>query len=185
MYFGQVPHQVQVNYTAASQSPSNREESQSPTLPAHKLDTETSDRLLRANRNASEYLNLLANEPSVGLYHVQTHIQKSVPKIVNQKKDVNSQTKQVTDAYYDLDFSAKTIKELQENTTFSNINQLLTDSMKMAEEVVKRGFTYSGSKLLKSPSSSPSSSPLTFSEEVKMPSGPRTDSNEDLKPKTF
>ncbi len=37
------------------------------------------------NKNLSEYVQLLANEPSIGLFHIQEHIRKSVPKMVDLK----------------------------------------------------------------------------------------------------
>jgi len=33
----------------------------------------------------SEYIQLMANEPSIGLYHVEEHIRKTVPRFVEIK----------------------------------------------------------------------------------------------------
>ena len=37
------------------------------------------------NKNLSEYIHLNANEPSIGLFHVQEHVKKTVPKLVETK----------------------------------------------------------------------------------------------------
>jgi hypothetical protein len=34
-------------------------------------------------KSTSDYLTRVANEPSVGLYHVQDHIRRSIPKFVD------------------------------------------------------------------------------------------------------
>lgn len=61
----------------------------------HQLDAETYDQVFRgrntvrpvndnnsANKHLSEYLHLLTNEPSIGLFHIEEHIRKAVPKLV-------------------------------------------------------------------------------------------------------
>lgn len=43
------------------------------------------DFLLLANRRAADYLNYLSNEPSVGIHHVNSHVHRSVHKMVQIK----------------------------------------------------------------------------------------------------
>jgi hypothetical protein len=44
-------------------------------------------KILYINKNISEYLYLLANEPSIGLYHVTEHVKRTIPKLIEIKND--------------------------------------------------------------------------------------------------
>lgn len=50
------------------------------------LQTDLSTRLYRVTNGFNEALYLVANEPSLGMYRIQEHIQATVPKIVEQKQ---------------------------------------------------------------------------------------------------
>lgn len=55
------------------------------TGPHWNLDVETSKKIDRLHINMSKYLHKMSNEPSIGLFHVQEHIRKTVPKYVATK----------------------------------------------------------------------------------------------------
>lgn len=136
-----IPTKKEQNSEQLSPSPSPQS---SFSYSLQKLDGETIERLNRVCKNSSEYINLLANEPSIGLYHVEHHIQKSVPKLVQVKKEFKTLDTKVNETGYDMDYALRTIKGLHECTTFSTISLLLEQSSKAADEIVKRGYTYSG-----------------------------------------
>lgn len=60
----------------------------------HHLDSETSNKLIHgmlfvvfvqlftASDKLSEFMHVLANEPSIGLYHVSNHVTRNVPRSV-------------------------------------------------------------------------------------------------------
>ena len=48
------------------------------------LQTDLSTRVYRVTSGFNEALYLVANEPSLGMYRLQEHIQTTVPKIVEQ-----------------------------------------------------------------------------------------------------
>jgi len=60
------------------------------------------------------------------------------------KKEFKTLDTKVNETGYDMDYALRTIKGLHECTTFSTISLLLEQSSKAADEIVKRGYTYSG-----------------------------------------
>ena len=50
------------------------------------LQTDLSTRIYRVTSGFNEGLYLVANEPSLGMYRLQEHIQATVPKIVEQRQ---------------------------------------------------------------------------------------------------
>ena len=97
-------------------------------------------------------MQLVANEPSIGLYHVSQHCKRSVPKLVEMKKEYQARTQEVVcssfptcmlfdlifgqnDVTFDMDFSISTAKTLQTLTTFGNIRDLLFKSMDIVDSL--------------------------------------------------
>lgn len=78
-----------------------------------RLHPATQEHIQKANVKLSEFLHLLANEPSIGLTHVCDHIARSIPKLVECKKKLRNTTKDVEKFNYDLDSTLKTIKSLK------------------------------------------------------------------------
>ncbi len=50
------------------------------------LQTDLSTRMYRVTNGFNEALYLVANEPSLGMYRIQEHIQTAIPKVVEQKQ---------------------------------------------------------------------------------------------------
>lgn len=50
------------------------------------LQTDMSTRVYRVTNGFNEALYLTANEPSLGMYRLQEHIQLTIPKVVEQKQ---------------------------------------------------------------------------------------------------
>eukprot|EP01124_Arcella_intermedia_P033282 TRINITY_DN7933_c0_g1_i1.p1 TRINITY_DN7933_c0_g1~~TRINITY_DN7933_c0_g1_i1.p1 ORF type:complete len:208 (-),score=59.09 TRINITY_DN7933_c0_g1_i1:77-664(-) len=101
----------------------------------HHLDEDTKTRALRGSRKMSEYLHHLANEPSIGLYHVCDHIIRNVPRSVETKKILKTSNKSVEDLNYDMDFTIRTVRNLHDLDTFTNLKQLITESTKTLENI--------------------------------------------------
>ena len=47
---------------------------------------ESKSYILSLLKNMSQLMNIISNEPSLGLYRIQEHIRKSIPKLENQTK---------------------------------------------------------------------------------------------------
>jgi len=101
------------------------------------LDAETAEKVRKANRGLSEYIQLIANEPSIGLFHVQEHIHRTIPKLVEIKNDYRTKGKQISDSSYDLNYSLSCIKNLRGLLTFQTIKKILDDTT----ETIEKKFT--------------------------------------------
>lgn len=51
----------------------------------------------------SMFIHTLANEPSLGLYHVNVHINNHVSRAISMKKSLDSRTKKMDALTYDLE----------------------------------------------------------------------------------
>ncbi|KYR02686.1 hypothetical protein DLAC_00145 [Tieghemostelium lacteum] len=93
------------------------------------LDITTADTIFRTNKKISDYFHQLANEPTIGLYHVQDHIRRNVPKNVTNKREIANLTARVEEKSLDIEYSKKTVESIKEITTFDNILALLDRTM--------------------------------------------------------
>jgi BLOC-1 related complex subunit 8 len=79
----------------------------------------------------TEYLHVLSNEPSVGLFHIQEHIKKTIPRSVEIKREMKKKYQAVESTTYDVDFSIQTVKSLHDLVTFQSIKQLMDNCVEM------------------------------------------------------
>ena len=71
-------------------------------------------------------LHILANEPSLGLYRVQEHVRKTMPKLSNCVDRMETSDQQLHGLVYDTQFAIQTVKEIEKSEqTFENIEHLL------------------------------------------------------------
>lgn len=56
------------------------------------LQTDLSTRVYRVTNGFNEALYLIANEPSLGMYRIQEHIQNTVPKVIEQRQALSQVT---------------------------------------------------------------------------------------------
>jgi len=78
-------------------------------------------------------LHIIANEPSLGLYRIQQHVRKTMPKITNCSHSINASQKELNGLVYDAEFSIQAVKAITESaTTFENIEQLLKQASSSA-----------------------------------------------------
>lgn len=93
------------------------------------LDYETKEKVRKVAKSTSDYLTRVANEPSVGLYHVQDHIRRSIPKFVDIQREVRSTQEKTEEVILDVDYSLATVKSLHGLPTFTNVNELMNSSI--------------------------------------------------------
>lgn len=83
----------------------------------------------RASLSVNETVHMIANEPSLGLYRVQQHIKKTLPKVVNASNDMKKTNDQIKGLVYDADYATDAIESItNSNEAFSNIEKLLRES---------------------------------------------------------
>merc|ERR1711879_947966 len=93
------------------------------TGPHWNLDVDSVKKIDRMHLNMSKYLHRMSNEPSLGLFHVQEHIRRTVPKIVTLKKDLDTSNAKVSSMTYDIEDSSKIVNTLKGLESFRNIKK--------------------------------------------------------------
>eukprot|EP01126_Amoeba_proteus_P047701 TRINITY_DN5465_c0_g1_i12.p1 TRINITY_DN5465_c0_g1~~TRINITY_DN5465_c0_g1_i12.p1 ORF type:complete len:321 (-),score=61.35 TRINITY_DN5465_c0_g1_i12:142-1104(-) len=140
----------------------------------HHLDHETASKVTDASAKMSELLHIMANEPSVGLYHVSNHVIKSVPRCVETKNQLKESTKSIKELNYDMDSTLVTIQELKDLNTFNNIRELLSSSISIVEKINNgippRRHNSSISRLERQSSSTQEKVPDLLSQSQQIPS---------------
>jgi hypothetical protein len=77
--------------------------------------------------NVSETLHTLANEPSLGLYYVADHVQRSVPQLVASKQELCRTTELVKGADVDAGFGLENMRAATASDTvrrFESVERL-------------------------------------------------------------
>lgn len=93
------------------------------------LESDTVQKINRVNQLSSEFIAQLANEPSIGLYHIQEHVHRAHPKMVSVKKELQQRNVEVEEALYDLELSLRAVKTLPHIHSFNNIQTYISDSL--------------------------------------------------------
>ena len=71
-------------------------------------------------------LHIIANEPSLGLYRIQQHVRKTIPKVTNCSQSVDASQKELNGLVYDTEFSIQAVKDITKSSnTFETIEELL------------------------------------------------------------
>lgn len=91
--------------------------------------------------NVDKTVLTLFNEPSLGLYYTQQHIQSSFPKLLSQMDNLYDNKKKITNTLLDID---KTIKDLKE---INSLNQQF--SFNMLAKINALNFEVQGKKDIK------------------------------------
>jgi hypothetical protein len=99
------------------------------------IDSDSKTRVQKISKSTEDYLYRLANEPSLGLYHVQEHVHKCVPRLVDLQKELRKTRQQIDEVTYDIDYTLTTVQDLEGLPTFQSINQLMHSSIAMLNDI--------------------------------------------------
>ena len=102
------------------------------------LPSPVKERVTKASKRVTEYAHQLANEPSVGLFHVQTHLSKAVPKIVEAKGEIEKGQRAGQDLLAFIDDSRETVQTLDSLQTFNSIEEKVRSSIALLEELTAK-----------------------------------------------
>ena len=71
-------------------------------------------------------IHVIANEPSLGLYRIQQHVRKTIPKLSHCESLILNSHKGLSGAVYDSQASVAVVKEITDSMSkFENMEQLL------------------------------------------------------------
>ncbi|CAG8563640.1 23231_t:CDS:2 [Dentiscutata erythropus] len=79
------------------------------------------------------FLNQLYNDSSLGLYHMNEHIRRRVPQIVEEKKGLINLEKDLEITISDTKDSDTLVKSLPTISSFKNIGDLLKSTLDIVE----------------------------------------------------
>lgn len=85
-----------------------------------------------ANQKMSQFLYNLANEPSVGLFHVNDHIRRAVPRLVTVRQETLHQKAELDKSSCDVDDLLPEVRTIANLQAFKRINALLNKTLPLA-----------------------------------------------------
>lgn len=84
-----------------------------------------------ANQKMSQFLYNLANEPSVGLFHVNEHIRRTVPRLVEARKQMDFQSVELDKSSCDVDDILPIVRTIGSLTAFKSMQSILLKSLQL------------------------------------------------------
>ena len=85
------------------------------------LEPDPSTRMLRITTAFNDVLYSSANEPSLGMYRIQEHVNVTVPRLVEQQRQLRENCQRVEGARFDLEYDARTLRGMAGITQFKGI----------------------------------------------------------------
>merc|ERR1712137_179478 len=82
---------------------------------------ELAKKTLKFTNNMSQLMNIISNEPSLGLYRIQEHIRKSIPKLENQTKKLEDCSTVMKDLNYTMENAQHSIISVENSNQSLNI----------------------------------------------------------------
>lgn len=79
----------------------------------------------------SQFLYSLANEPSVGLFHVNDHVRRTVPRLVETRKQIDFQSVELDKSSCDVDEILPTVRSIGSLTAFKSMQSILLRSLQL------------------------------------------------------
>mmetsp|Transcript_43693 Transcript_43693/g.61401 ORF Transcript_43693/g.61401 Transcript_43693/m.61401 type:complete len:140 (-) Transcript_43693:63-482(-) len=108
------------------------------TKDGYSLDEESTGCSRKAIGKASQCVGKLANEPTIGLYHVQQHTRSTIRSYIPIKNELRQINTKTDDALFDVDYSIMTMKEWHSLETFMRIERKMSQTMSILEDLNKK-----------------------------------------------
>ncbi|KAL9234302.1 hypothetical protein vseg_009187 [Gypsophila vaccaria] len=89
-------------------------------------DLSVANNFLEINENLGDMFKYVANEPSVGLYYIQQHVQNAVPNVVRLKNNLTETSSEVNFHAEDIEDSITMTKTMKE-CGFPIVNEMIQD----------------------------------------------------------
>eukprot|EP00039_Didymoeca_costata_P006329 m.89364 g.89364 ORF g.89364 m.89364 type:complete len:222 (-) comp13214_c2_seq1:1526-2191(-) len=103
-------------------------------------DREIRQRMKEVTNGVTHSLHQFANEPSLGLFRVQEHIQRSVPEITERKRMLQGVTRKIQGACYDVEFALGAVQKMHEITAISNIQKDMLKAISIQQQLRARAM---------------------------------------------
>eukprot|EP00800_Vazella_pourtalesii_P016881 TRINITY_DN4985_c0_g1_i1.p1 TRINITY_DN4985_c0_g1~~TRINITY_DN4985_c0_g1_i1.p1 ORF type:complete len:126 (+),score=36.82 TRINITY_DN4985_c0_g1_i1:228-605(+) len=91
-----------------------------------KLSTSTSQRAVKITNSLSEIYQYSAFQPSLGLYHVQDHMRRSMHELVVRGEEFDDKNQELKGVTFDCQYTVEELDRMSlASNTLSNVNRLL------------------------------------------------------------
>ena len=95
----------------------------------------------------SEVALQLVNEPSLGLYRVNEHISRTVPRIRECDKKLNSSLNKMNGCTFDIEYDSDAMRSITRINQFESISSEISRAIVLQKKLNERkGDSFSGSK---------------------------------------
>eukprot|EP00794_Sanderia_malayensis_P006231 gene6231-6947_t len=102
------------------------------------FDPETDYKVRKIVSKVNDSLHLLANEPSLGLYRMQEHVHRSIPNLLERKREIDNNKKKLDGVSYDLDYSISAVDAIGHIRQFANISEALKSAIELKHKLNER-----------------------------------------------
>eukprot|EP00050_Salpingoeca_kvevrii_P016097 m.52521 g.52521 ORF g.52521 m.52521 type:complete len:244 (+) comp6699_c0_seq2:199-930(+) len=106
-------------------------------IPEEALDKDTHNRVKRVTYGLNETLHHLANEPSLGIYRIQEHVSRSVPSLVDSKRELQSMNQRLEGAIHDTEYALETVQGMRGIRQIGNIQSCLVAAIAAQQAINK------------------------------------------------
>jgi uncharacterized protein YejL (UPF0352 family) len=96
---------------------------------------EVAERVARVTQRAGDYVQALANEPSVGLYHVQAHVLRTLPKWSELERELTDQVSVLERHRLDVDYSIGVVQQIVDLNSFASLLALSRRSVELVDQL--------------------------------------------------
>lgn len=115
------------------------------TIPTTNILTDLESKSKRFISHLNDTLYEVSNEPSLGLYRIQEHVRKSIPKLSEKNDEMIAENSKIQGAIFDLDYSLEAIvKMVRSDTSFDAMNRLLLSSLNAAKQINAKNAKLAG-----------------------------------------
>eukprot|EP00038_Savillea_parva_P009759 m.185669 g.185669 ORF g.185669 m.185669 type:complete len:328 (+) comp16521_c0_seq1:70-1053(+) len=85
------------------------------------IDRESHGRVKKVTEGLTSSLQVLANEPSLGLYRMEEHVLKAVPELVKTNEEISKLTAIVQGACHDVEYALTTVQQMHQISSFQSL----------------------------------------------------------------
>ncbi len=102
------------------------------------FDPETDYKVRKIVSKVNDSLHIIANEPSLGLYRMQEHIHRTVPGLLEKKRELDNVGNKIEGISYDLDYSISAVDSIGQIRQFTNISEALKSAIELKKKLNER-----------------------------------------------
>ena len=99
------------------------------------LDPEMHYKVRKITSKVNDSFQMLANEPSLGLYRIQEHVHRTTPALVRRKNELSANKKKLEGVLYDMDYSLGAVENIGSIRQFTNISEALKSAIEVKQKL--------------------------------------------------